>query len=581
MGLENVQNLKELNQILNDSAAAGYKNIIKTKWGTRDFELISSKSKDPICVKMSEIIDTFARLAETDPDKHLIGSIHDRIFELNQKGEKYLGKEGFGAVLLRNIKTLFSKSHSTRNDNIELKHLSEESKKLAQDILKEFNDLQAGINKLAQGPQEHDHNYRDRAKQITDARIEYSNDILRKIFRECNGAESAKSEETKDAIRYIAHNNPKKALDILYHLQCSLDSMSQHPVNPKEFIHSLKQFFEVQEKEIFAATKLSQKIEAHGSASREEITEVNIFPDPTANFKLNYHKINFIFTLDEKTKKPELRFETDNFGELMKKFSSDIDKASKYSIYGKPTATLTSRLNESKTEKGKFNLGLDNDSAALLSGMSKEKFTEELYKTMWKENKIELSQILEGIIANLSESQIEDFLVSNDIGLDSNYFINTPALSETLNTRFPELMKKIELKLMKKFELINGMKHLINGMKNFSIENLSPSNMRVIDYINDKSRTTPVEDKLSLFIQHANREAMEQLLASFWPHTHMLDASIKTGPDTSATPLAIAYQKGKKELFKALYEAGARDCIVQEGTTTTKHSVEYLLNNKW
>lgn len=291
MGLENIQNLKQLNQILNDTAAEGNDKAVKVSWGSRDFELIGSDKGNRIQAKMSDIVDTFARLAEKDPDKHLVGDIHDRIFELNSAGEKKLSKEGGDwAVRLRNLKTFFFRSHSAKNDKIESKYLSKAAKDLAKTILDKFNNYNETIIKLtAKADELYDGSSRtmnllknhnidaliDEPEESTEdslsdlesltldqaesGRDGYSTELLEDIYDESKIPKPRN--DTKDAIRYIVQDKPEQALTIIENLKRGLGLMAKDPHAPQEFIQSIQHFLKVQEDEIYSTTKLERPIE--------------------------------------------------------------------------------------------------------------------------------------------------------------------------------------------------------------------------------------------------------------------------------------------------------------------------------
>ena len=593
MDLDNIHSLEKLNQILNDTAAAGYDQAITaSSWGSRDFTLISHKEGDPdnegdkINAKMSDIINTFERLAKTDSDTHLVGNIHDRIFDLNAEGENKLRGKGPGAVLLRNIKTLFSRSHTTKNDNIELKYIStEEIKNKADNIIKKFDGLKKNIEVVVKKQNDSKTIANDVDRKIfeTDGldvsedeikeyepteptqlnldifseeslKKDYSTELIRNIFLESKDTNSAKCENTKNAIRYIAYQNPEKALDIIENLNSSLYEMLDNPVNPREFFKSVQDFLEVQKKEIYSTSK--HLIPPHeGGGSSEAIDKPSISvsaDDPVANIKAQFGD-NFSIILDEETKKPlvQFKFETQEERQATHDALFDaIDRSSELSIYERPREDNLLPLGERfQGEKdGKYLQTLSPHATMLLSGVDGEHFMKNMFQAAWNQNNTpetqeERSKVLVGVIKNLTELEIKNFFRENDIDLDSDNF-KKGSLYITLNEVHPRLVANLEEE-----------RKLKNGVKNFSMENMTASTMYIVDYINDKVKVIPFEEKLLLFIQHANPEAMDQLLANSDPK--LLNTPIKISTDVTATPLEFALKKERMEIAEALIKAGA------------------------
>ncbi|HEV8052678.1 MAG TPA: hypothetical protein VGP47_09295, partial [Parachlamydiaceae bacterium] len=431
---------------------------------------------------MKEIISKFEELAskEQDPDKHLIGNIHDKIFELNAEGENRLAKLGRGAVLLRDIKTLFSFSnfHVAFNDRVESRHLFTKEniniKHQADKIIKDFDTL---------------HNKTDSSRQL-----------IKDIFSENNDKGSVNTEKTKNAIRYIAHNNPKKALEIIEYLNGNLNGMSLHPINPEEFTKSLANFLSILTAEICSATKhrststLATKDNIHSLGSNLPLKTVNIL-DPIANIKKDFGN-NFSIILNKNTKQPEVQFIYDSKEDRLKQHESLLDAITESAALCFYQAPQDESLFPSENEMGsdedklqgkkgdKYIQTLSTHATMLISWINGEHFMKTMYEHAWKqnnepENVSERTKILEGVIRNLNSDDVRDFFQKNDVHLDSEYFVegesNTPLYS--ILEENPEMLKKLQTKqilynLLPDFDPQKDSS--LNNAMNISDENIIP-----------------------------------------------------------------------------------------------------------
>lgn len=226
--LNDIQSLSQLNDLI--GGEKDINKIVSVKWASRDFTFKGNDlngNGTEYHVKMKDIVAKFKELSQKELPKNLndiakkndsIHSIHDRLTELNTKGDYLLRQEGIGANFFRDIKNIFTRSHAKQIDQIEEKTFSEFAAKLGDKWIKHCKDT-----------------YEISLAGILLARLSNPEKVI----------EDIDINTVKDAFRYIAHKEPI----IAYRLLDGIVNTAHY--NNIEFKDDEKQFIDSQFYEIF------------------------------------------------------------------------------------------------------------------------------------------------------------------------------------------------------------------------------------------------------------------------------------------------------------------------------------------